>query len=212
MERMTLARYFPLSWKRQQPLWGSASTGKFQVRPAGVKEGSHVRANECPYAALHGMSLSAGGFADQRNSDRKTVGYTLLMELQWIRDPQAVESRPGAMEDVTSEAARRLNDTDQFVILLNVCAAIFGSFIYCLLTMRQRQSNEQRSSYFAGPFVSLGEASQSWKVYRQWTNKTERDMHVCNFCGFAIKASPSEAAVRAQDLGLADGSCSERPT
>ena len=31
MERMTLARYFPLSWKRQQPLWGSASTGKFQV-------------------------------------------------------------------------------------------------------------------------------------------------------------------------------------
>jgi len=89
MERMTLARYFPLSWKRQQPLWGSASTGKFQVRPGGVKEGSHVRANECPYAALHGMSLSAGGFADQRNSDRKTVGYTLLMELQWIRDPQA---------------------------------------------------------------------------------------------------------------------------
>ncbi|CAL1163297.1 unnamed protein product [Cladocopium goreaui] len=89
MERMTLARYFPLSWKRQQPLWGSASTGKFQVRPGGVKEGSHVRANECPYAALHGMSLSAGGFADQRISDRKTVGYTLLMELQWIRDPQA---------------------------------------------------------------------------------------------------------------------------
>ncbi|CAE7439547.1 unnamed protein product [Symbiodinium natans] len=91
MERMTLARYFPLTWKRQQPLWGSASTGHFQVRPAGVKEGSHVRANECPYAGLHGMALSAGGFAsDQRcNPDRKTVGYTLLMELQWIRDPQA---------------------------------------------------------------------------------------------------------------------------
>ena len=33
MERMTLARYFPLSWKRQQPLWGSASTGKFQAKP-----------------------------------------------------------------------------------------------------------------------------------------------------------------------------------
>lgn len=91
MERMTLARYFPLTWKRQQPLWGSASTGHFQVRPAGVKEGSHVRANECPYAGLHGMALSAGGFAsDQRcNPDRKIVGYTLLMELQWIRDPQA---------------------------------------------------------------------------------------------------------------------------
>ncbi|CAJ1443561.1 unnamed protein product, partial [Effrenium voratum] len=91
MERMTLARYFPLTWKRQQPLWGSASTGRFQVRPAGVKEASHVRANECPYAALHGMALSAGGFAsDQRcNPDRKSVGYTLLMELQWIRDPQA---------------------------------------------------------------------------------------------------------------------------
>eukprot|EP00434_Breviolum_minutum_P017686 symbB.v1.2.015611.t1/scaffold1172.1/size134038/8 len=106
------------------------------------------------------------------------------------------------MEDaaVTSEAVRRLNDTDQFVILLNVCAAIFGSVIYCLLTMRQRQSNEQRSSYFAGPFVSLAEASQSWKVYRQWTNKTERDMHVCNFCGFAIKASPSEANSARQEL------------
>ncbi|CAK8991014.1 unnamed protein product [Durusdinium trenchii] len=80
MERMTLARYFPLSWKRQQPLWGSASTGKFQVRPAGVKEGSHVRANECPYAALHGMSLSAGGFADQRNSDRKAGGLEHWVE------------------------------------------------------------------------------------------------------------------------------------
>lgn len=93
-----------------------------------------------------------------------------------------------------------LVSTDQFVILLNVCAAIFGSLIYCLLTMRQRQSNEQRSSYFAGPFVSLAEASQSWKVYRQWTNKTERDMHVCNFCGFAIKASPSEFSSRPQEL------------
>eukprot|EP00930_Biecheleria_cincta_P025887 TRINITY_DN18357_c0_g1_i1.p1 TRINITY_DN18357_c0_g1~~TRINITY_DN18357_c0_g1_i1.p1 ORF type:complete len:1044 (+),score=127.23 TRINITY_DN18357_c0_g1_i1:59-3190(+) len=94
MERMTLARYFPLTWKRQQPLWGSASTGHFQVRPAGVHEGSHVRCNECPYAPLHGMSLSAGSFASDLRSrsgseQRRANGYTLLMELQWIRDPMA---------------------------------------------------------------------------------------------------------------------------
>jgi len=94
MERMTLARYFPLSWTRMQPLWGSASTGHFQVRAAGVVEGSHVRANECPYSPLHGMSLSAGGFAsDQRarSSNKKTKhsGYTVLTEMQWVRDPTA---------------------------------------------------------------------------------------------------------------------------
>jgi len=92
MERMTLARYFPLTWKRQQPLWGSASTGHFQVRSAGVHEGSHVRCNECPYSPMHGMALAAGSFASDlrsRSSERKATGYTLLMELQWIRDPMA---------------------------------------------------------------------------------------------------------------------------
>mmetsp|Transcript_28629 Transcript_28629/g.64578 ORF Transcript_28629/g.64578 Transcript_28629/m.64578 type:complete len:143 (-) Transcript_28629:64-492(-) len=94
-----------------------------------------------------------------------------------------------AFEDV----AGRLNDTDRFVILLNVIAAVFGSFVYYLLYLRQRQGDEKRASYSAGPFVSLAEASHTWKVYRQWSSKTERDMHVCNFCGFAIKASPGEA-------------------
>eukprot|EP00931_Biecheleriopsis_adriatica_P032219 TRINITY_DN18825_c1_g1_i1.p1 TRINITY_DN18825_c1_g1~~TRINITY_DN18825_c1_g1_i1.p1 ORF type:complete len:1047 (-),score=195.65 TRINITY_DN18825_c1_g1_i1:60-3158(-) len=95
MERMTMARYFPLAWKRKQPLWGNASTGHFQVRAAGIREGSHVRANECPYSPLHGMSLSAGGFVSEEKNHRhtdvtgKTSGYTILMEMQWIKDPQA---------------------------------------------------------------------------------------------------------------------------
>merc|ERR1719446_280215 len=87
-----------------------------------------------------------------------------------------------------------MSETDQFMIMLNVWAAVCGSFIYCLLTLRQRQSVGQREMYFPGPFMSLGEASQSWKVYRQCSSKSERDMHVCNFCGFAIKASPTEVA------------------
>eukprot|EP00933_Yihiella_yeosuensis_P081095 TRINITY_DN94637_c0_g1_i1.p1 TRINITY_DN94637_c0_g1~~TRINITY_DN94637_c0_g1_i1.p1 ORF type:complete len:1086 (-),score=160.10 TRINITY_DN94637_c0_g1_i1:308-3115(-) len=92
MERLTLARYFPLSWKRLQPLWGGSSTSnQIQVRPAGVKEASHVRANECPYSPLHGMALSAGGFASDSRCRRDTNDghYTLLMEMQWVRDPTA---------------------------------------------------------------------------------------------------------------------------
>merc|ERR1719247_3237839 len=78
------------------------------------------------------------------------------------------------------------------MIMLNVCAALCGSLIYCLLTLRQKQNAGQREKYLPGPFVSLAEASQSWRVYRQCGNKTDRDSHICNFCGFAIKASPSE--------------------
>mmetsp|Transcript_69494 Transcript_69494/g.122902 ORF Transcript_69494/g.122902 Transcript_69494/m.122902 type:complete len:141 (+) Transcript_69494:56-478(+) len=96
------------------------------------------------------------------------------------------------MEDDALQPISHLSETDQFMIMLNVCAAACGGFIYCLLTMRQRQTAGQRGGYFAGPFVSLGEASQAWKVYRQCSSKSERDMHVCNFCGFAIKASPAE--------------------
>merc|ERR1712232_1303875 len=86
----------------------------------------------------------------------------------------------------------QLSETDAFMIMLNVCAAVCGSFIYCLLTMRQRQTAGQRERYFPGPFTSLAEASQTWKVYRQCGGKSDRDTHVCNFCGFAIKASPVE--------------------
>mmetsp|Transcript_104999 Transcript_104999/g.146403 ORF Transcript_104999/g.146403 Transcript_104999/m.146403 type:complete len:144 (-) Transcript_104999:60-491(-) len=100
-------------------------------------------------------------------------------------------SAGSALEDV----AGRLNDTDRFVILLNLCAAIFGSFIYYLLSLRQRQGIEQRGAYYTGPFVSLSEASHTWKVYRQFSNKSEQDMHVCNFCGFAIKASPGDMPI-----------------
>merc|ERR1719198_2342364 len=83
------------------------------------------------------------------------------------------------------------------MIMLHVCAAVLGSCIYCLLTLRQRQAADQRERYFPGPFMSLADASQSWRVYRQCTNKADRDSHVCNFCGFAIKVSPSELSVPA---------------
>jgi len=107
-----------------------------------------------------------------------------------------MEGALGAISLMEDEAASlpmsQLSDTDQFMIMLNVCAAVCGSFIYCLLNRRQRQSASQRGEYFAGPFISLGEASQSWKVYRQCSSKSDRDMHVCNFCGFAIKAAPAD--------------------
>lgn len=91
MEKMTLARYFPLGWRRTQPLWGGAASGPFKVRSAGPEESSNVRANECPYAPLHGMSLSAGSFASDRRSNKKksSPGYTLLTEMQWVSDPSA---------------------------------------------------------------------------------------------------------------------------
>jgi len=90
MERWTLARYVPLSWRRSQPLWGSSASGPFLARPGSVNEVSHVRANECPYATLHGMSLSGGGFASDQTMKKGILqGFSLLMELQWVRDPSA---------------------------------------------------------------------------------------------------------------------------
>merc|ERR1740138_787607 len=95
-------------------------------------------------------------------------------------------------EDMSAIPIAQLNDADQFMIMLHVCAAVWGGLIYCLLTSRQRQTEGQRERYSPGPFMSLAEASQMWKVYRQCSNKVDRDTHVCNFCGFAIKASPTE--------------------
>merc|ERR1719152_609366 len=96
-----------------------------------------------------------------------------------------------AMEESAVTPMAQLSDSDQFMIMLNICAAVCGGFVYCLLTLRQRQTAGQRERYFPGPFTSLAEASQTWKVYRQQcSNKNDRDTHVCNFCGFAIKASP----------------------
>lgn len=91
IERLTLARYFPISWVRTQPLWGVPKEGCFVVRPAGTDEASRVRANECPYATLHGMSLSAGGYAcdNALNKIGRVGRYSMLMELQWVRDPSA---------------------------------------------------------------------------------------------------------------------------
>lgn len=104
MERLTLAQFFPLSWRRSQPLWGvcAGESEPFEVRSAGIQEASSVRCNECPYAKFHGMSLSAGGFAsderkkqddregaDARNGSDGNKQYSMLMEMQWIQDPTA---------------------------------------------------------------------------------------------------------------------------
>jgi len=90
MERMTLARYFALSWRRSQPLWACLRGEPAILRAAGMLEASRVRVNECPYAKLHGMSLPNSGFAfDQRRQTGKKQlkGYSLMMEMQWVNDP-----------------------------------------------------------------------------------------------------------------------------
>jgi hypothetical protein len=91
MERMTLARYFAIGWKRTQPLWAAFGSTKNQLREAGTKEASRIRANECPYANYHGMSLPSGGFAlDERRAKQTDCKFhTLMMEMQWVQDPSA---------------------------------------------------------------------------------------------------------------------------
>mmetsp|Transcript_7501 Transcript_7501/g.17712 ORF Transcript_7501/g.17712 Transcript_7501/m.17712 type:complete len:137 (+) Transcript_7501:94-504(+) len=88
----------------------------------------------------------------------------------------------------------QLSNSDLFMIMLNVCAVICSTGIYYWLSLRQRHSAGQRERYFTGPFLSLAEASRSWRVYRHSGGKAEWDSHVCNYCGFAIKVSPSELA------------------
>mmetsp|Transcript_126992 Transcript_126992/g.317293 ORF Transcript_126992/g.317293 Transcript_126992/m.317293 type:complete len:130 (-) Transcript_126992:98-487(-) len=104
------------------------------------------------------------------------------------------------MEDLNATPIAQLSDIDQFMIMLNLCAAVCSSLVYCLLNLRQKQTAGQREKYFPGPFMPLAEASQSWRVYRQCSNKAERDTHVCNFCGFAIKASPTDLHGPTQEL------------
>eukprot|EP00747_Dinoflagellata_sp_TGD_P164839 gnl/TRDRNA2_/TRDRNA2_185328_c0_seq1.p1 gnl/TRDRNA2_/TRDRNA2_185328_c0~~gnl/TRDRNA2_/TRDRNA2_185328_c0_seq1.p1 ORF type:complete len:896 (+),score=168.88 gnl/TRDRNA2_/TRDRNA2_185328_c0_seq1:353-2689(+) len=98
MERLTMARYFTISWQRTQPLWGVKPTNHeaFQVRPGDISESSSIRVNECPYAKLHGMALSAGGFAADNGGGSTELGkrrqkarYSLLKEMQWVQDPSA---------------------------------------------------------------------------------------------------------------------------
>jgi len=93
MEKFTNARFFPIAWTRTQPLWAVTSSGPVKIRSENILESSSVRVNECPYAHLHGMSLSGAGFAsdEKPNEKRKEKGkrYGILMELQWIKDPNA---------------------------------------------------------------------------------------------------------------------------
>lgn len=112
MERLTLARYFSITWTRCAPLWGVFNHGhQVEVRSAGTLETSNLRVNECPYASMHGMSLPGGGFAadhkDETLSQKASTQnldclsktfemkknlrnqYSLMMEMQWVRDPSA---------------------------------------------------------------------------------------------------------------------------
>jgi hypothetical protein len=95
MERMSLARYFALVWKRHQPLLAFHGGKEVEMRCAGTNEASRIRANEAPYATLHGMSLPPSGFAlDERwNSNKsfqkKLQGASVIMEMQWVNDPSA---------------------------------------------------------------------------------------------------------------------------
>jgi hypothetical protein len=92
MERMSLARYFALSWKRHQPLLAFHGGQRVEMRGAGTKEASRVRANEAPYATLHGMSLPPSGFAsDNRegSTKKKLQGASFITECQWVNDPSA---------------------------------------------------------------------------------------------------------------------------
>lgn len=115
IEQMSMAKYFPLGWKRQQPLWSVfKEEGTMSVRAAGVWEVSNVRANEAPYCDLHGMSLPGGTYElgehnrKYHEEDARAVGRGLrgkaegelkkigqdsfaetLRESQWVWDPKA---------------------------------------------------------------------------------------------------------------------------
>mmetsp|Transcript_11386 Transcript_11386/g.30388 ORF Transcript_11386/g.30388 Transcript_11386/m.30388 type:complete len:134 (+) Transcript_11386:134-535(+) len=112
------------------------------------------------------------------------------------------------MEDAGTTHMAQLSDMDQFMIMLNVCAGICGGILYYCISLRQKQTAGQRERYFPGPFVSLAEASRQWKVYRQCGDKSDRDTHVCKFCGFAIKApaseQPGQGSLLSQDLQSED--------
>jgi len=94
MEQMQMARFFAWSWERTQPLWAVFAGGPpKELRGSGSEEVSRVRANECPYAHYHGISLPSGGFArDKKDKRRDPIGeggYSTMMEAQWVQDPAA---------------------------------------------------------------------------------------------------------------------------
>ena len=59
MEKFTHAKYLPTQWTRKAAL--CRELGAKPAREVGAAEISRVRANECPYASDHGMSLAGGG-------------------------------------------------------------------------------------------------------------------------------------------------------
>lgn len=91
MEQLQMARFFAWSWERTQPLWAVFAGGPpKELRGPGSKEVSRVRANECPYAHYHGISLPSGGFAqDKKQEGTQSSGYSMMMEAQWVQDPAA---------------------------------------------------------------------------------------------------------------------------
>jgi hypothetical protein len=100
MERLTLAKYVPVAWRRQVPLvavelplpaeggggeggvgGGSAPVVRV-VRRAGVLEHSRIRANECPYFEAHGMSLCGGGYLERERSGQLLSRYSVVKGLR----------------------------------------------------------------------------------------------------------------------------------
>ncbi|KAK3246953.1 hypothetical protein CYMTET_31364 [Cymbomonas tetramitiformis] len=77
LEKFTHAKYLALPWVRSVPL--ESDTGVV-VRAVGTREFSRVRANECPYASLHAMSIAGGGSSEQMD---------LVYELNIPLDPAA---------------------------------------------------------------------------------------------------------------------------
>eukprot|EP00929_Paragymnodinium_shiwhaense_P007786 TRINITY_DN111694_c0_g1_i1.p1 TRINITY_DN111694_c0_g1~~TRINITY_DN111694_c0_g1_i1.p1 ORF type:complete len:1004 (+),score=261.56 TRINITY_DN111694_c0_g1_i1:143-3154(+) len=104
MEQLTMARYFPMTWMRTKPLVQVLDGNTREIRHANIMEMSSVRANECPYMSLHGMSLCGGAFIQEakkaptarprsgpamykRKVSKQT--YSIGAEMQWVQDPSA---------------------------------------------------------------------------------------------------------------------------
>ncbi|KNC83490.1 hypothetical protein SARC_04248, partial [Sphaeroforma arctica JP610] len=82
MEKLTIAKYIPLEWRRRVDLLTVTESGQTKkMREAGAIEYSRIRINEFPYAPSHGMSLAGG----EHLEGKKRVG--MLHQLSLPCDP-----------------------------------------------------------------------------------------------------------------------------
>ena len=87
MEQHTIAKYIAYEWKRRIPLvsW-EPGRGLWTVRRTGARETSRIRANECPYADSHGMSVSSSGVLESF-SNRAAPGQFPSWLASWKNNP-----------------------------------------------------------------------------------------------------------------------------